>query len=381
MNDLTLKNDSLNLTLEAQSYAAAYPVFTDVGPGTGDVTGPGSATNNNIALFNGATGKIIKDAGKGVPTGAILGTTDSQSVSNKTITASTIGTTNLLSFNAPEGYLINGKIAVTVSSNNITVALKTTADANPSASDPVYCKIGGTIRSITSALSVTKNSGTNWFSSGSTGIATIERDYFVYLGYNATDGVVIGFALIPYAQQYGDFSATTTNQRYCAISTITTAASTDYYNVIGRFAATLSATASFNWSVPTFTAANLIQRPVYETRRLTFTATFTGMSTGTTATAYYEIRGNEVHYWIPGALATSNATTFTITGLPITMDTTAMGLSRNICLVRDNGTDAAGIFFITTGNIVDLRASIPAGAFTNSGQKGCFDILYNCIIL
>lgn len=33
------------------------------GGGSGDVTGPASSTNNNIATFNGATGKIIKDSG------------------------------------------------------------------------------------------------------------------------------------------------------------------------------------------------------------------------------------------------------------------------------------------------------------------------------
>lgn len=31
--------------------------------GTGDVVGPASSTNNNVALFNGASGKIIKDGG------------------------------------------------------------------------------------------------------------------------------------------------------------------------------------------------------------------------------------------------------------------------------------------------------------------------------
>ena len=34
--------------------------------GSGDVTGPASATDNNLAVFNGTTGKIIKDGAQSV---------------------------------------------------------------------------------------------------------------------------------------------------------------------------------------------------------------------------------------------------------------------------------------------------------------------------
>lgn len=40
--------------------------FTVNAAGTGDVVGPASSTNNNIAVFDGATGKLIKDAGVAV---------------------------------------------------------------------------------------------------------------------------------------------------------------------------------------------------------------------------------------------------------------------------------------------------------------------------
>lgn len=191
-------------------------------------------------------------------------------------------------FNAPEGYLLNGKIVPSVASNNLTVALKTLDGNDATASNPIIIRIGDTVHSITSALSVTKNAGTNWFAAGSTMLATKEVDYFVYLGYNATDGVVIGFSRIPYATQYDQFSATTNNEKYCAISTITNAAAGDDYTVVGRFAATLSAGTGYTWTVPTFTSINLIQRPIFETRSLTWLPTYTaaGSTTYTSVTTY-----------------------------------------------------------------------------------------------
>jgi hypothetical protein len=171
----------------------------------------------------------------------------------------------------PDGTMKNGKITVTVASNNITVALKTLAGSDPSASDPVYVRINGTIRTCTAALAVTKNAATNWFNSGGAELATKEIDYFAYLIWNttpATDIVDIGFARAPYFSVYSEASATTTNEKYLAYANGSAPTSTDDMVVIGRFAATLSATAAFNWSVPTFTNINLIQRPIFETRWL-----------------------------------------------------------------------------------------------------------------
>lgn len=201
--------------------------------------------------------------------------------------------------NPPEGFILNGKIAVSVATNDLTVAIKGMDGNDPSATNPVLCRIGDTVRSITSALSVTKNDGTNWFNAGGTELATKEIDYFVYLGYNATDGVVIGFARIPYATQYDSFSTTTTDEKYCAISTITTASATDYYEVIGRFCATLSAGAGYTWTVPSFTSKNLIQHHVYETRWLAWTPTrtFTGTEgTGGTTRGFYKISGSSCSF-------------------------------------------------------------------------------------
>lgn len=221
---------------------------------------------------------------------------------------------------APRGFLINGKIVPSVSSNNLTVAIKGLDGNDPSGSNIVYVRIGDTVRQITSALSVTKNAGTNWFNSGQAGLATKERDYFVYLGYNATDGVTLGFSTIPYATEYDDFSATTTNEKYAAISDISNAASGDDYELIGRFAATLSAGAGYTWSVPTFSNKNLIQRPIYETRWLDWVPAYA--TTGTSFTnapastvSKYKVRGNDIYF---RNVLTCNATSGGTGGINVT---------------------------------------------------------------
>ncbi len=181
----------------------------------------------------------------------------------------------------PRGFLMNGKIVPSVASDDLTVAIKGMDGNDPSVANPVYCRIGDTVRSITSALSVTCANGTNWFNAGGDELATNENDYFVYLGYNATDGVTIGISRIPYANEYDDFSTTSTEYDYCAISNISNAVAGDDYEVVGRFAATLSATADFLWTVPTFTNKNLIQRPIYRTRWLNYSPVFSAATTMT----------------------------------------------------------------------------------------------------
>jgi len=289
-----------------------------------------------------------------------------------------LGTSNWGSTKLPEGTMLNGRILPTVATNNLTLSLKTFAGTDPSSTDPVYVTIGGVVRTITSALSVTKNAGTSWFNSGAVELATKEIDYFAYLGYNSTDGVVLGFSRIPYARIYSDFNTTTTDERYCAISTITTAAAGDNYVVIGRFAATLSGTASFNWSVPTFTGINLVQYPIFETRVLNYVSQLTWTAgtapTGGTGLVYsYKLKRDSC--WIKGQGYTMTAGV-TVTQLSATLPFSAIltPSTGGVYIVQSHigvqGTPnlSLGNVNFSAGNLVIICTSVAATAFFWQGN-------------
>lgn len=250
----------------------------------------------------------------------VVDTSDTTMASSGTTKNITFG--NLLNTVAlPQGTLYNGKIVTSIASDNLTVALKTLAGTNPSAADPIYVRIGDTVRTITAALSKTLNAGANSFNAGSAELATKEIDYFVYLGYNTTDGVVLGFSRIPLARLYSDFSATATNEKFASISTITNAAAGDVYELIGRFNATLSAGAGYTWSIPA--TSIIINRPIYETRWLTYIPAVTAAGSMTIAslnltTALYKLSYNESRIILKMAFTTGgSASDAVITTVPI----------------------------------------------------------------
>lgn len=205
-------------------------------------------------------------------------------------------------FVAPTGArnqgLINGKIVPTVASNNLTVAIKTLTDTDPSATNPVGIWIGNNLRWITGALSFTRNAGTNWLNMGSAELATREIDLFLYMIWkSSTSEVVIGFSRLPYGRIGSDLSFTNTDEKGITASAVGVSATDNMVNV-GRFAATLSAGAGYTWTVPAFTNANLIQEPIYKTRLLTYTTQFTANGGGSFTPAIriqkYQIIENKV---------------------------------------------------------------------------------------
>lgn len=124
-------------------------VTVSTGVVTGDVSGPGSSTNNDFALFNGATGKIIKDAGYSIVPATSGGTGQSTYILGDTLYASAANTLSKLAGNitSAKQYLSQTGTGVvsaapawaTISGGDITgAALTKTDDTN------VTLTLGGT---------------------------------------------------------------------------------------------------------------------------------------------------------------------------------------------------------------------------------------------
>ena len=163
--------------------------------------------------------------------------------------------------------------------------------------------------------------------------------------------MVIGFSRIPNGRKYSGFSTTTTDEKYCAISTITNAVSTDYYELVGRFAATLSAGAGYTWTVPTFTAINLINYPILFTRRLLYAPVHTRSGTAytnvpTNNACGYKVVGDKIFVdasWTQNAVP--GGTLFALVSLPFTSNSANMvGVTINLTA----GTTGGGLAIVAS---------------------------------
>lgn len=265
----------------------------------------------------------------------------------------------------PQGTMMNGYIETSVSGDNLTVAIKTIDGTDPSASNPVYARIGNTIRKISAALSVTTADGTNWCNAGSAELATQEIDYFVYLAWEASANAVrIGFSRIPSARIYDNFSTTSTNEKYAKWDNDPEAG--DECEVVGRFNAILGASATYLWSLPA--TSIVISRPIYETRWLTWVPTWTGFSVNpSTGTYQYLVKIDNIKLNIVGGNGTSNATSFTFT-LPFTSADSSLIIIRGV----DSGSLVSGVCagaLPAASNIITLYTNFALGAWTASGTK------------
>lgn len=257
------------------------------------------------------------------------------------------------------------KLSVSVASNNLTLAITHLDGTTPSTARPLAFIINGTLRLLTTSLSVTKNAGTNWCNGGGSELATKEVDYFAYVLWNttpATDVLDVGFARIPYGRVYSDFSSTTTNEKYLAFGNASTPTSTDDVLLLGRFAATLSAGAGYTWTVPTFTNSNLIHHPIYFTRQLSYTPTWAASGTAValgngTLTGIYQVNGHEVFCEVAQTMGTT--TTYGTGTYSWTMPITLTTYYPMPCNALDNGTAfyTGTTYDITTNNLIHVVTS------------------------
>ena len=266
----------------------------------------------------------------------------------------------------PVGYLLNGKINVSVASNNLTMSILTNAGATPSVSDPVLVRIGNTVYTITSAMTKTWNAGTNWADMGSSVHATYSHDIFPYVLYNSTAGALdFGWSRLPFLETYADASGTSTNERYFAFASGSTPASTDELQNIGRVSVTLSASASYNWSITG--TGDVRNEPTYISNYMTFALVATGCTSTDAGVGGYMIIDRTVHVWIYTNSMTSNSTAFTLQGpFALTGNET-----RTACFFRDNGSTSStfGSLLITSGNTITCATNANVGTWTNVNAK------------
>lgn len=261
----------------------------------------------------------------------------------------------------PDGTMLNLKLNVTVSSDDLVVALKTHAGTDPSATDPGYVKINGTVRSVTASTSFTLADGTSWFAMGGVAFGGKENDYFAYLVWDSNSSIVaISASRIPLGKTVNatDFSTTTTNERHLVNYSNFTVGD-DMVN-IGRFAATLSLSGTSHlWTVPTFSTENLIQSPIGYTRVVSTAPTFTNITIGDgTQTHFYTINGKLVTMFGKVTLGSTSSIGGAVTiTIPLNRNA-SYGNSAPIapCRFIDASPEVvyAGLVQITAGNVASL---------------------------
>ncbi len=165
----------------------------------------------------------------------------------------------------PQGHMTNGKIVTSVTSGTLTVAIKTLSGNDPSITEPVYIRIGNTVRKLTQSAFISPSAGGDWCNLSNLEMQNQEVDLFVYLGWSTSvNRVVIGVSRISHGRIHADFSSTGSDERF--LMEFQGMNGSDELEVVGRINAILSNTQQ--WSIPATPV--IINRPIFESRLLTY---------------------------------------------------------------------------------------------------------------
>ena len=262
------------------------------------------------------------------------------------------------------------KLSVTVSTNDLIVALKHKDDSDPSATNPLHFVINDTVRSVTSALSITIPDGTNWFNSGGLTLGTLVVPYFVYVVWDSiSSAVALTIARKPHYRVIA--SGMTTNNIDTHVYGYAGFTDGDDMANIGYFEATLSLSGTGHlWTVPAFTGNNLRHEQTFESQEMTWTPTAEEFSgTPTVNFAQYRVNRHQVRYDV-SITGTSDGTALTITA-PF-LNAASFNITALGGFATDGGTPLTTAYRlrIASGtNVIDAYSDTSSGAWTGSSTK------------
>ena len=143
----------------------------------------------------------------------------------------------------------------------------------------------------------------------------------------------------------------------------TVAANVDYFNDLIAFYDD-SVSAHRSWDLDTLAKIGV-------TERGSFTPTFTGFAAPPSNAMDWVLTGQiGAMDCNAGNVATSNATTMTITNIPSQLRPNSQAINFVCVVVRDNGTDQFGIMAISPTGTATFGLGASSGGFTASGSKG-----------
>lgn len=265
---------------------------------------------------------------------------------------------------------INLGFTATVASNDLTIALKTAAAADPATTDPVTVYFRNTTVTTGQRVAVDYSTATSVVlpGGGSMGYANSETGYIhVYAVYDGTNKD-IGISRLLQDESVLH-STTTIGTGSDAVNVVytTTGRTSAAITLIGRIRIQYGTAAWTN--APT----NLLvwQQGMSREIKDSYTGTTTAIDGAPTITVNFSIMGDVVTLTTGASVTgTSNANTFTITGAPALITPSALA-GIGFCLLTDNGTatDECQMRMGTDGTLGFLMNASFTG-FTASGTKG-----------